>query len=114
MSSVGADVNQPDLLTKGKRTPLDIAIYKGIVEGQDKWKPIIIFLRQCTLMETQKTAAKRAEKMAAYVIQRHYRKHKVFLATVGMLKGKESDTKNTRKQESDLTYIPPKDRIKTS
>ena len=112
LSSVGADVNQPDLLTKGKRTPLDIAIYKGIVEGQDKWKPIIIFLRQCTLMETQKTAAKRAEKMAAYVIQRHYRKHKVFLATVGMLKGKESDTKNTRKQESDLTYIPPKDRIK--
>ena len=112
LSSVGADVNQPDLLTKGKRTPLDIAIYKGIIEGLDKWKAIIDFLRKCALLETEKTASKRKEKMAAYIIQRYYRLHKQFMTNMDMLNMKQAGRKAKRNPQADLTYVSPEDRIK--
>ena len=96
LSSVGADLNQPDLIIKGKQTPLDIAKYKSCVEGVDKWKSIVDLLKEFSFMETRETEEKRAEKMAAYVIQRIYRLHRRFVASQMKLE-KQMEEKRTTK-----------------
>jgi ankyrin repeat protein len=115
LSSIGADLNQPDIIIKGKQTPLDLAKYKSVIDGVEKWKPIVDLLKEFSFMETRGTKNERAEKMAAYVIQRIYRLHRKFVTNKMMLEKKyaEKKCKNSNFDgRKDSIFIAPLNRQK--